>query len=82
MNLGLGLYFSRMASQAQGGDLWVEESALLPAIFCLRLPSAGLATASVATDPLGAHAPDSGLKRRSDRRRGERSQSRGDEPGS
>lgn len=40
MNLGLGLYFSRLASKAQGGTLVVEQTAEWPTTFCLRLPTA------------------------------------------
>ncbi len=38
MNLGLGLYFVRMAIEAHGGRVWVEETPELPAIFVLELP--------------------------------------------
>ncbi len=40
MNLGLGLYFARMAMQAQAGRIWLEETAELPAVFGLELPAA------------------------------------------
>ena len=39
-NLGLGLYFCRLAIEAQGGAIWVEESQPLPTIFAIRLPRA------------------------------------------
>jgi PAS domain S-box-containing protein len=38
MNLGLGLYFCRLAIEAQGGGIWVEETERLPAVFVIRLP--------------------------------------------
>jgi signal transduction histidine kinase len=38
MNLGLGLYFSRLAMEAHGGRIWVESSPALPTIFALELP--------------------------------------------
>jgi signal transduction histidine kinase len=38
MNLGLGLYFCRLAIEAHGGRIWVEETARLPTVFCIRLP--------------------------------------------
>jgi diguanylate cyclase (GGDEF)-like protein/PAS domain S-box-containing protein len=37
-NLGLGLYFCRLAIEAQGGRLWVGETETLPALFGIRLP--------------------------------------------
>ncbi len=40
MNLGLGLYFARMAMQAQGGRIWLEETDQLPTVFGLELPAA------------------------------------------
>ena len=43
MNLGLGLYFCRLAVEAHGGRMWVEESADLPAVFGCELPRAGAA---------------------------------------
>jgi len=39
MNLGLGLYFCRLATEAHGGRIWVEESHDLPTVFGLALPS-------------------------------------------
>jgi len=38
MNLGLGLYFCRLATEAQRGRIWVEETARLPTVFALRFP--------------------------------------------
>jgi signal transduction histidine kinase len=40
MNLGLGLYFARMAMEAQGGRIWLEETDQLPTVFGLELPAA------------------------------------------
>ncbi len=40
MNLGLGLYFARMAMQAQGGRIWLDETRELPVVFGLELPAA------------------------------------------
>jgi signal transduction histidine kinase len=37
MNLGLGLYFCRLAVVAHGGRIWVESSAELPTIFAIEL---------------------------------------------
>jgi signal transduction histidine kinase len=39
MNLGLGLYFCRLAAEAHGGRMWVEETAELPTVFALELPA-------------------------------------------
>jgi two-component system sensor histidine kinase/response regulator len=36
---GLGLAFCRLAIEAHGGRIWVED-ALPGAVFCLRIPSA------------------------------------------
>ncbi len=36
-NLGLGLYFSRLAIAAHGGRMWVEGTAELPTIFVIEL---------------------------------------------
>lgn len=41
MNLGLGLYFSRLAAEAHGGTLDLRGSDELPTIFCFRLPADG-----------------------------------------
>jgi PAS domain S-box-containing protein len=38
MNSGLGLYFCRLAVEAQGGKMWVEETAWLPTVFGIQLP--------------------------------------------
>jgi signal transduction histidine kinase len=40
MNLGLGLYFCRLAAEAHGGKIWVEETRDLPTVFNLELPRA------------------------------------------
>jgi signal transduction histidine kinase len=45
MNLGLGLYFCRLAVEAHGGRIWVEETARLPTVFCISLPCLALAVA-------------------------------------
>lgn len=55
MNLGLGLYFCRLAVEAHGGRIWVEETARLPTVFCIRLPC--LATSAAATDQTAVPAP-------------------------
>ncbi len=39
MNLGLGLYFCRLAVEAHGGNIWVEETATLPTVFVMHLPA-------------------------------------------
>lgn len=39
MNMGLGLYFCRLAVTAHGGKLSVEESKDLPTVFCIRIPN-------------------------------------------
>jgi two-component system, sensor histidine kinase and response regulator len=38
MNLGLGLYFCRLAAEAHGGELQLRQSAELPTMFVFRLP--------------------------------------------
>ena len=38
MNLGLGLYFCRLAVEAHGGRVWVEERSEFPTVFCMDLP--------------------------------------------
>lgn len=38
MNLGLGLYFCRLAAEAHGGRMWVDETPELPTVFALELP--------------------------------------------
>jgi signal transduction histidine kinase len=40
LNLGLGLYFARIAMQAQGGRIWLEETDQLLTVFGLELPAA------------------------------------------
>jgi signal transduction histidine kinase len=40
MNLGLGLYFCRLAVEAHGGRIWIEERPELPTVFCIELPGA------------------------------------------
>jgi two-component system, sensor histidine kinase and response regulator len=40
MNLGLGLYFCRLAAEAHGGTLELRETPELPTIFVFRLPVA------------------------------------------
>ena len=37
-NLGLGLHFARLAVEAHGGRIWVEETETLPTVFGIRLP--------------------------------------------
>lgn len=37
---GIGLYFSRLVAEAHGGRIWVEDSDLGGARFCLELPKA------------------------------------------
>lgn len=39
MNLGLGLYFCRLAAEAHGGRMWVEETGDLPTVFALEVPA-------------------------------------------
>jgi two-component system, sensor histidine kinase and response regulator len=38
MNLGLGLYFCKLAVEAHGGRIWIEETAAFPTAFVLELP--------------------------------------------
>jgi PAS domain S-box-containing protein len=38
LNLGLGLYFSRLAIEAHGGVIWNEETEAMPTVFGIRLP--------------------------------------------
>jgi two-component system, sensor histidine kinase and response regulator len=38
MNLGLGLYFCRLAIEAHGGRIWVETRPALPTVFGIDLP--------------------------------------------
>lgn len=57
MNLGLGLYFCRLAVEAQGGTIWVEETERLPTVFGIRLPrSAASATRHAPAEPTNATA--------------------------
>jgi K+-sensing histidine kinase KdpD len=37
-SVGLGLYFCRLALEAHGGAIWIEESEELPTVFAMRLP--------------------------------------------
>jgi len=37
-SVGLGLYFCRLAVEAHGGSIWIEETAELPTVLALRLP--------------------------------------------
>ncbi len=39
-NLGLGLYFCRLAAEAHGGRIWVEDTPEFPTVFVLQLPLA------------------------------------------
>ncbi len=41
MNLGLGLYFCRLAIESLGGRIWIEETVRLPTVFGIRLPRLG-----------------------------------------
>lgn len=43
MNLGLGLYFARLAIEAHGGRIWVEDTPELPTVFAMELPPRRLA---------------------------------------
>jgi signal transduction histidine kinase len=47
MNMGLGLYFARVAMEAQDGRIWVAETASLPTCFFLELPMAEEARAPI-----------------------------------
>jgi signal transduction histidine kinase len=38
LNMGLGLYFCRLAAEAHGGRIWVEETNALPTVFVIQLP--------------------------------------------
>lgn len=38
MNLGLGLYFCRLAVEAHSGRIWIEESPQWPTVFVIELP--------------------------------------------
>ncbi len=39
-NLGLGLYFCRLATEAHGGRIWVEDTPDFPTVFGLEFPMA------------------------------------------
>ena len=51
MNLGLGLYFCRLAMASHAGRIWVEETERFPATFVICLPRLVQPTA-MATPPL------------------------------
>ena len=38
LNMGLGLYFCRLAAQAHRGKIWIEETPELPTVFVIELP--------------------------------------------
>ena len=38
-SVGLGLYFCRLAVEAHGGAIWIEETDELPTVFAMRLPA-------------------------------------------
>lgn len=38
MNLGLGLYFCRLATEAHSGRIWIEQTPALPTVFNVELP--------------------------------------------
>jgi two-component system, OmpR family, heavy metal sensor histidine kinase CusS len=53
MNVGLGLYFCRLAIEALGGTIWVEETERMPTLFGIRLPRLVVSAAPPAqTEPL------------------------------
>jgi signal transduction histidine kinase len=37
-SVGLGLYFCRLAVEAHGGAIWIEETGELATVFAIRLP--------------------------------------------
>jgi signal transduction histidine kinase len=54
INLGLGLYFCRLAIEAQGGGIWVEQSDRMPTVFGIRLPRlAARAPRHAPAEPVG-----------------------------
>jgi signal transduction histidine kinase len=38
-SVGLGLYFCRLAVEAHGGKIWIEEQPDLPTVFAMRVPT-------------------------------------------
>lgn len=38
--VGLGMYFCRLAIEAHGGTIWIEQDAALPVVFALRMAAA------------------------------------------
>lgn len=38
-NAGLGLYFCRLAAEAHGGRIWIEQTTELPTIFGIEIPN-------------------------------------------
>jgi signal transduction histidine kinase len=48
MNLGLGLYFCRLAIVAHGGRIWVESTTDLPTIFVIEMAGTRAAAAEQA----------------------------------
>jgi len=40
--IGLGLYFCRLAVEAHGGRIWIEDDPVLPTVFAMSLPGASL----------------------------------------
>jgi signal transduction histidine kinase len=51
MNLGLGLYFCRLAIQAHGGRIWVESTADLPTVFVIELAGLRAGRTAAELDP-------------------------------
>jgi signal transduction histidine kinase len=35
--IGLGMYFCRLAIEAHGGSIWIEEDPAWPVVFALRM---------------------------------------------
>ena len=54
-NLGLGLYFCRLAMEAHGGRIWVSDKPL-PAVFGLELPLAGAGRSKYSFETAHHHA--------------------------